>query len=409
MALSPGKSGLREVNREQILRTILREGPLARVELAQRVGLTTAAISNITRDLIGDGLLYEVGTARGSRVGASAILLDVPEHTPVLGVVHQGVSALRIALCTLRGRILARHNIATPERYTPDWAVSTITSTLHDLLRQHNYPLHTLVGIGTGLVGLIDVQQGVVKRAPRLGWEGVAFGALLAEACQCPVAIENNVRAMAFGEALLGAGRDWSDFAFVYVGTGIGSGLIINGRPYRGAYGGAGELGHITVDPTGEQCSCGNYGCLETIVAEPALVKRIQAREIALSDALAGTKETVQALAHLAQQGDSASQEIIAYCGEFLGIALANLVDLFNPGRIVLHGAITEAGELFFAAVARCLQQRAFFPGNETVALVAPTFGVDAGLIGAAAVALDALVLAQGGKEREIVRVGIVM
>lgn len=400
MVISPGRPGLREANREQILRTILREGPLARVTLAQHVGLTTAAISNITRDLIEDGLLYEVGMARGGRVGANPILLDIPEEGIVLGVVHQGVSALRIALCTLRGRVLARQIIATSEPYTPEWAVSTIASTLRELLHDNGYTQSAMVGVGGGLVGLIDASQGIVKRAPRLGWENVSFRTMLASACGCPVAIENNVRAMAFGEALLGAGRDWSDFAFVYIGTGIGSGLIIGGRPYRGAYGGAGELGHITVDPVGKQCSCGNYGCLETITAEPVLVEHMRTHALDVSASGANNaKEKVQRLASLARQGNTEAQEIVTYCGDFVGIALANLVNVLNPNRIVLHGAITEAGELFFAPVARSLRQRAFF--SETVDIVAPTFGADAGLVGAAAIALDALILTQANKERE--------
>ncbi len=407
MAVPLTRPGLREVNREQILRTILRNGPLARVDLAHHVGLTTAAISNITRALIDDGLLYEVGATRGNRVGANSILLDIPEDTLVLGVVHQGVSAIRIALSTLRGRILARRIIMTPVPYTPAWATGSIAQALRELLQQCGYAPETLIGVGAGLVGLIDAQQGMVKRAHRLGWHGVPFGLLLAQELQCPVAIENNVRAMAFGEALLGASRDWLDFAFVYVGTGIGSGLIINSRPYRGAYGGAGEIGHITVNPTGERCSCGNDGCLETIAAEASIVRRIQSQSLALS-VTGGAKESVQALAALALTGDSTAQAIVIDCGESLGIALANLVDLFNPGRIVLHGAITEAGDIFFSSVSRCLHQRAFSTNDEDVELVAPTFGTDAGLVGAAAVALDALVLTQNIKEREMIHMGTV-
>ncbi|HCI81948.1 MAG TPA: hypothetical protein DHW02_19915 [Ktedonobacter sp.] len=400
MVISPGRLGLRGANREQILRTILREGPLARVNLAQHVGLTTAAITNITRDLIGDGLLYEVGTARGGRVGANAILLDVPEEKLVLGVVHQGVSALRVALCTLRGRVLARKSIATSGPYAPEWAIATIVQTLKHLLSTNGYTESSLVGVGAGLVGLIDAPQGIVKRAPRLGWENIVFKSMLEQQCGCPVAIENNVRAMALGEALLGAGRGWSDFAFVYIGTGIGSGLIIDGRPYRGAYGGAGELGHITVDPMGTLCSCGNYGCLETIAAEPALVEQIHLHSLdalicegSSAECRGNTKDMVQSLAHLAINGNADAQEIVAYCGEYAGIALANLVNVLNPNRIVLHGAITEAGELFFAPVAQSLRKRAFF--SETVDIVAPTFGADAGIVGAAAVALDALILTQ--------------
>ena len=392
------------MNREQILRTILRTGPLARVELAQHVGLTTAAISNITRTLIEDGLLHEVGTSRGSRAGANSILLDLPEENPIMGVVHQGVSALRIALCNLRGRVLARRLIPTPERYTPVWATSTIVQTLNELLHDRGSTIQALAGIGVGLVGLIDVKRGIVKRAPSLGWEDVPLRSLLSEQLDCPVAIENNVRAMAFGEALLGNARAWPDFAFVYIGTGIGSGLIIDGRPYRGAHGSAGEIGHITVDPQGEPCSCGNRGCLETIAAEPALIRRARLRGIELSTSSRGSKEAIRALAALARVGDEAAREVVVNCGEFLGIALANLADILNPSRIVLHGAIAEAGEVFFSSVSQSLQRHAFLVKDEMIELSSPTFGDDAGLVGAAAVALDTIILS--GAMREIARGG---
>jgi predicted NBD/HSP70 family sugar kinase len=387
------RQGMREVNSEQVLRVILREGPLARVDLARYVGLTTAAISNITRELIENGLLSEIGMARGHRVGAKSILLDFPEHGIVLGVVHQGVSALRVALSTLRGRIIGRRVIATPDRYTPAWAVEAIVQALHELLSAHGYTDNELIAIGVGLVGLIDTGQGIVKRAPSIGWEHIPIRAMLEQRFTCSVAVENNVRAMALGEVLLGAGQGWPDFAFVYIGTGIGSGLIINGQLYRGSHGGAGEIGHITVDPKGEQCSCGNYGCLETIVAEPAIVHSARLHGIVVDTPDGGTKETVRKLALLARQGDETACTVIATCGESLGLALATLVDILNSSHIVLHGAITLAGDTFFSSVEQCVRQRAFLSRDETVTLAAPTFGDDAGLVGAAAVALDTFIL----------------
>jgi predicted NBD/HSP70 family sugar kinase len=387
-------------NRERILRTILREGALARVDLARHTGLTTAAITNITRELIERGLLQEAGKVRTERAGADPILLDLPPEAPLVGVVHQGVSALRIGLCNLRGQMIARKVIATPTRYTPSWAATTIAQTLAQLLRDSNSPAAAMVAVGAGLVGLVDRDRGLAKRAPSFGWEGVPLRAMIEEQLSCPVILENNVRAMAVGEALLGNGRAWSDFALVYVGTGIGSGLIIDGSAYRGAHGGAGEIGHITVDPEGEHCSCGNRGCLETIAAEPAMVRRARARGIDLHvPQVGGTKEAVRELVALARAGDAAAHDVITSCGESLGIALADLVDLFNPERIVLHGVITTAGGEFFTAVVRSLRQRAFLAANETIDLVTPTFGEDAGLVGAAAVALDAFFGTAGGAD----------
>jgi glucokinase-like ROK family protein len=311
----------------------------------------------------------------------------------VLGVVHQGVSALRVALSTLRGRIIGRRVIATPERYSPEWAVAAIVQALRELLSAHDYGDDALLAVGVGLVGLIDSNEGIVKRAPSIGWEHVPIRSMLEQRLERPVVVENNVRAMALGEVLLGAGQNWPDFAFVYIGTGIGSGLIINGRLYRGSRGSAGEIGHITVDPDGEQCSCGNCGCLETIAAEPAIVRSAQLHGIALNATDSGTKEAVRRLALLARQGDEMARAVVATCGEFLGIALATLVDILNCSRIVLHGAITQAGDVFFSPVEQCLRRRAFLSRDETVTLAAPTFGDDAGLAGAAAVTLDTFIL----------------
>lgn len=393
-ATNGSRPGQREINNGLVLRTIVRKGEMTRVDLAHETGLTPAAISNITRELIERGLLHEAGISRGKRAGANAYLLDFPHDQPLLGTIHQGVSALRLALCNLRGHILARRVIATPTRYSPEWAVARITETLQDLLKANGYHPDALIGIGAALVGLIDGEQGIVKRAPSLGWEGIAMSAVLERAMHCPVVLENNVRAMAFGEALLGNGRDWSDFAFVYVGTGIGSGLILHGRPYRGAHSGAGEIGHLTVAPDGEVCSCGNTGCLETIAAEPALIRHARQCGIELPAQAGSYKKAVEDLAALALTGDAQAREIIMNTGESLGTALANLVDLFNPARIVLHGAITVAGELFFHAVSQCISRRAFLARDEVVELVPATFGNDAGLVGAAAIALDTLILA---------------
>jgi N-acetylglucosamine repressor len=387
--------GQREINNGRVLRSILHDGPLSRVALARHTGLTQAAISNITRELIESRLLSEIGPARSKRVGAHEILLDLPSDRPLLGAVHQGVSALRVALCNLRGQIRARTSITTPEDYTPEKAVALVAQAFHTLLASSGYEQSDLVGVGAGLVGLIDTRRGIVKRAPRLGWEGVPFSDLFEQRFNCPLVIENNVRAMAFGEALFGEGRAWSDFALVYIGTGIGAGLIINQSPYRGAHDGAGEIGHITVEPSGEPCSCGNRGCLETIMAEPTIVQRAQQRGIPLKvqPPLTNYKDAVRELALRARDGDAAAEEIVSNCGESLGIALVNLVDLFNPRRIVLAGAITHAGDIFFSSVSRCIQQRAFLARDEFIELASPTFGDDAGLMGAAALALDAIVL----------------
>lgn len=395
MALPSARPGMRVANRSLVLRTVLQHGAVARVELAQATGLTPAAISYITRDLIADGLLREVGMERSRRVGANAILLDLPGDVPLLGAVHQGVSALRVGLCTLRGKVVARRLTLTPERYTPEWAVATIATTLRELAEEVGHPGLELVGVGAGLAGLVDVESGIARRSASLGWSDVPFERLLSSELGAPVCIENNVRAMAYGEALLGSANDGRDFAFVYVGTGIGSGLIVDGKVYHGARGGAGELGHMTVAPDGDMCACGNRGCLETIAAEPAILRHAFQQGVALGDVdpIHRPKAAVRRLVELAMAGDESAAEVVGASGASLGIALANLVDLFNPERIVVHGAITGANDLFLAPVERAMRERAFLAQGDSIALQRPTFGEETGLVGAAAVALDGIVL----------------
>lgn len=392
----PARQGQREANREAVLRALLRCGPTARVALAQYTGLTPAAISNITRELLDEGLVRETGILRG-RVGANAILLDLADDWPLLGAVHQGVSSLRVAVCSLRGAILARQVIATPQRLSPTAAVDAMTAAFDALLGGLGLGREVLAGIGVGLVGLVDVVAGVTRRAPSVGWHAAPVRELFEARLGRPIVVENNVRAMAVGEALLGQGREWPHFAFVYVGTGIGAGLIVDGQPYRGAYGSAGEVGHITVDPTGPVCVCGNRGCLEAVAAEPALVRAAEAAGLDLGGAERSLKERTQALVRLADAGDATARHIVLACAESLGIMLGSLADIFNPSQIVLHGVVTTAHG-FLPAVSEALAAHAFLPPDAAIALRPPTFGNDAGLVGAAAVALETLVLRGAGK-----------
>jgi len=393
---APARQGQRDANREAVLRALLRFGPTARVGLAQYTGLTRAAISNITRELLDEGLVQETGILRG-RVGANAILLDLADDWPLLGAVHQGVSSLRVALCNLRGTILARQMIATPQRLSPETAADAVAATINTLLAGLGLEREVLAGIGVGLVGLVDVAAGVTRRAPSVGWHAAPIRSLLEARLERPVVVENNVRAMAVGEALLGQGREWPHFAFVYIGTGIGAGLIVEGQPYRGAYGSAGEVGHMTVDPTGPICVCGNRGCLEAVAAEPSLVRAAEAAGLDLGGAERGLKERVQTLALLADAGNTAAQRVVLACAESLGIMLGSLADIFNPSRIVLHGVVTSARG-FFQAVSEALAAHAFLPPDAAIELRPPTFGNDAGLVGAAAVVLETLVLRGAGK-----------
>ncbi len=396
-AAGAGNISNRMYNRERVLRTILQYGGLPRVELARQTGLTPAAISNITRDLIDDGFLQELGALPSKRVGAQSIILDLTENQYLIGVAHQGVSSLRIGLATLKGKLAARTEIATPDAYTPDWAANTIAQTWQSMLQTDAFLQTRLAAAGVGIVGLVDADRGIAKHMPRIGWENVPFAHMLEERLNIPIALDNNVRGMAIGETIFGKLRAYRNVAFVYIGTGIGSGIIIEGNPYHGSHGGAGEIGHVCVDPQGEQCYCGNRGCLETTSSEIAILRRAVALGIITeNEKNYNPKEAIYSLARRAHQGDPQAVQLQMEVAKSIGIALANMVDLLNPSHIALHGIITESGSDFLNIVRDTVRQHAFLSDDDMVHIVPATFGSDAGLIGAAAVALDSVILKRG-------------
>jgi glucokinase len=211
-----------------------------------------------------------------------------------------------------------------------------------------------------------------------------------------PVVVENNVRAMALGEAYFGIGRESQSVAFVYGRTGVGAGFVVNQQLFRGSSTGAGEIGHmILVSDNGELCRCGNRGCLETLVSEAIIIRR--AREIAelepegilaklLSDP--GENSLVECVFQAAREGDRSVLNLLTETGHYLGIALANLVNIFNPELIVLGGMFAQAGDPILSVARETLNRMAFAGLGEKVRLVTTSFSWRAGVTGAAALAL---------------------
>ena len=207
-----------------------------------------------------------------------------------------------------------------------------------------------LLGVGVAVPGVVEPETGTLRMSMRLGWTGMPLAALLREALDLPVLVDNDISAVTAAERLYGPGADCADFLLVAIGQGIGLGMVLDGAPYRGAAGAAGELGHVPVLPDGPVCGCGNRGCLETQVSTAALLNR--AREAGLIGPDAGVGE----LGALAAQGDAHARELFADAGALLGRALAGVVNLLGTSTVVVVGEITQlwehVGESFDTALA---------------------------------------------------------
>jgi glucokinase len=294
------------------------------------------------------------------------------------------------------------------DRSAPE-VLREVAALIENALAQSGIDRHNVVGVGVGASGLVNPHTGVNVVAPNLGWRDVPIRELLVQQLGLPVSVDNNARTMALGEALFGVGKGIHALAFVYSRIGVGAGFVVGERLFRGSAAGAGEIGHTTIVPDGgEPCRCGNSGCLETLVSEPAIVRR--AEELAAQDPegiLAHRLQrqegrAIERIFAAARAGDPIAQAMLEERACYMGIALANLVNVLNPDLIVLGGICVQGADLLLPTIETTMRQRAFADLGKRVRLQTAHFGVHAGVVGAAALALHSFFYQQPDRQSEV-------
>ncbi|HEY66676.1 MAG: ROK family protein [Chloroflexi bacterium] len=314
---------------------------------------------------------------------------------PVIGI-DLGGTKISTALIDSVGRIMARDYRETQAAEGQEAVIERMLDSARRVIAQAEVTQAQVAAVGIGAPGPLDIEAGVLVAPPNLpGWDRVPLKRIIEDALGITTFLENDANAAALGEHRFGAGRGRQHMIYVTVSTGIGGGLILDGKLYHGASGMAGEIGHMTIVPYGPLCGCGNRGCLEALASGTAIAR--QARErvargvpTLMADLAAGDPERITAklVAEAAHQGDAEAREILAEAMNYLGIGMANLVNLFNPELIVIGGGLTNIGELLFGPVRRAIDRRAFRAQAQTVQVVQAKLGKDVGVLGAAAVAL---------------------
>lgn len=387
-------------NLQAILLSLLHEKQLSRVQLAQKTSLSNTTITNLVAELMEQGIVAEEGTQFNNEprsVGRPRTGLRlVPEARFAVGV-HIGIGLFRVAVVDLFGEPLCG-NIVDFDPETPaEEVIDQIVSNIERTIAESQVDRTKILGIGVGASGLVNFQSGVNLLAPNLGWHDVPIRDLLENALGLPVIVDNNVRAMALGEAFFGAGRGVDSLTFVYGRTGVGAGFVFGGSVFRGSNTGAGEIGHTIIIPEGgEACRCGKRGCLETLVSETVILR--EAKEIARRNPngllarhmnQASDTRMIERVFEAARQGDLETRQMIETRACYLGIALANLVNLLNPELILLGGMFAQGYDLILPVAAQTMRETAFAGLGEKVRVQTTSFGWRAGVIGAAALALQ--------------------
>jgi glucokinase-like ROK family protein len=385
-------------NIRSILKTLLHHRQISRVELASATGLTTATITNLVNELLRQGVVREEGVelSDSPRVGRPRMVLElIPKARYAIGV-HIGIGEFRVIITDLIAKTIAESTKQYEVCQDAAVVVDAIIQQIKHLVQQSGIPNEAIIGIGVGASGLVNVETGVNINAPNLCWQDIPLRDMISQGTGFPVIVDNNVRLMSLAEAMFGDGKSVNAMAFVYARIGVGAGLVVDGSLYRGMAAGAGEIGHSVVIPDGgEICRCGNHGCLETLVSEPAIIRLAQQLAEADPDGIMarelqnGNGSLIDHVFAAAQAGDLAVLEMLKDRARYFGIALANLVNILNPEMIVLGGLLVQGEAFMLPVIQNTVRKCAFSHMGDQVEIRTTRFGHQTGVIGAAAFALN--------------------
>lgn len=394
---------LKRSNRSHLLNLLYFNEPTTRLDLSHLSGLSPATVTKIIGELIAENIVIEIGvedshggrprtTLRINHQYGCFIGVDVGEthvYVELFDVKLNSVSDIKFAL---------KSNEILPQDIT-----TLIVDGVRTLQASSNIRDETVLGVGIGVPGIVDRSGGVSIFAPNWGWRNVALLRLLQHELNLPILLDNGAQAMALAETWFGAGKGLKNLAVLLIGTGIGSGMIADGKLYRGTSNSAGEWGHTCIDPNGPPCRCGSRGCVEAFAGARAIVEhlRVSSPESPILNCETQV-DMIRALRDAATAGDVAALEVLDRVGQKLGVGIANLVNLFNPQMIVIGGwSGTMLGGLMLPRIQQTVQQYALAQPMANTGITLSRLGWDAVSLGAATLALQAFLLGENGTIRQ--------
>jgi glucokinase-like ROK family protein len=397
---------VKNINKHTILDLIrFTPGGISRVEISRRIELTRAAVTTIVNDLLATGAIREAERL-SVRSGRPPIVLEVnPERGYVVGV-DFGATHLSVLVADISARILEEVELQINIQDGPEACLAEADRQVRKAVANAGLELKEILAIGMGVPGPIDSEAGMVVSPPLMpGWDRYPIRDTLEKKWGCPVSVNNDAELGALGEWAFGAGRGERNLAYIKVGTGIGAGLLLEGQIYRGVSGSAGEIGHLTIDENGPMCTCGNQGCLEAIaggraIAEQAQEAALKGKRTQLSGIVPVENITARDVASAARKGDLLAQQILARAGSHIGIAIAGLVNLFNPGMVIIGGGVAQTGDILLEPMRQAVERRSLPAATRIVRITTAMLGRRSSSMGAVIQALTiALHQVVDGKE----------
>lgn len=387
---------IREINLSIVLYALREHGAMSRAALAAHTGLTKVTVSALAQQLIQLGLVVERGIGKRG-LGRPGILLELNPAAGAMIAVEIGVDFISILLTDFRAATLWRNQEPTVA-LTQTEMLACVIANIQTAVQRAKKQRLPIFGCTLGVPGLVDVKSGTLLYAPNLKWRDVPLRKLLSKHFSFPLYVDNEASIGAFGETFFGIAHAKSNIVYVYAGVGLGGGLVMNGQMVPGATGFAGEFGHMTIEPEGLLCNCGNRGCWETLASQAAVFRRVE-------QALAEGKPSLLAryvkkkrtclsiplIVQAADQGDAVARQALIETGVYFGIGIANLINSFNPEIVVVGGILSVAKEYLMPVIQETLAQRALPWSRRATQVVIATNGADNCLVGGIAMVYDQL------------------
>jgi N-acetylglucosamine repressor len=349
-------------NDEQTLNVIRRQGPISRVEIAKMTGLTPPTVTNITTKLLDLGLIVEdsIGESSGGR---RPLLLKINNLLATVIIIYIRSERIIGYVIDPQFKILWEDNRIIKGRKEEE-VLEMMLDIIHECRKMATVPV---LAVGVVVRGPVRIKDGIAVFVPNIGWKNAPLKTIIEDKVGLPAFIENDVKALSNGEYYYGSVKDASSMILLKVSHGIGGGIIFNGGLYRGVNDSAGEVGHTTIDIAGPMCSCGNYGCLEALASENALVdtvvKAMKEGQVSfIYEMVDGVLENVtpEVIYEAADAGDEVAVRILGQVARYLGIGIANLVNIFNPEIVIIGGGIVRGRQYIEDIIRQTIKDRSF-------------------------------------------------
>ena len=388
------KFAMAHMNRSMVFDLIRRKGPISRAEIARTIGLSIPTVMKITEEFSHKQFVQDVGKGESSGGKRPELLELIPDSKYIIGV-GVGRSKTNVLMMNLAGEVFIREIMETGGTVVPEVWISRLIRVIENVIRESGLPEKRILGMGIGMPGILDEESGKVLFSPDFKWENVDMLTPIRERFKMDITIENANRALAMGEYYFGAGVDSRNFLVVNLGHGIGSAIMREGEFYRGSSGSSGEIGHIILEKNGPKCNCGNKGCLEAIasgnaIARDAKIAVLEGNASKIMELVNGDINRIEAktVFEAAHLGDQMAIQITERAMQYIGIGLANYINLLDPDLIILFGGLTNAGNIFLKKIKEVLRERQMKFAGRQVKLVISQMGENGTAVGSASLVL---------------------